>query len=196
VIPAAARVGPMRTQRGLVTVYLTCPERAELFEIGPARRGSDGRVSGLVAAVRRSDGDYLTALDRFVGDCRSALSLAIEDTEGHEGPVIGPAGLAYEESSVGATPATVTYFGLLSPGFTPAGPSGLIRRKQAGSARPVDEAFTRRGRWEPSHYLERYRLGHNDIDHVEVAEPVALAFVIDVLAGLPVAEPSTPPPPA
>jgi hypothetical protein len=40
-----------------------------------------------------------------------------------------------------------------------------------------DEAFTRNLRWEPTEYLRRYHLGHDDVDHVEITEAEADAFV-------------------
>jgi hypothetical protein len=40
-----------------------------------------------------------------------------------------------------------------------------------------DEAFTRNLRWEPTEYLRLYELGHNGVDHVEISEREAAAFI-------------------
>jgi hypothetical protein len=47
-----------------------------------------------------------------------------------------------------------------------------------------DEGFTRNLRWEPTQYLRRYALGHNDVDHVEISEADAEAFVEAVVREL------------
>ncbi len=60
----------------------------------------------------------------------------------------------------------VTYYALLAGGRTRENPSGLVRRTHTSP--PVDEVFTRDLTWRPTEYLERYRLGHNDTDHVQI----------------------------
>lgn len=81
-----------------------------------------------------------------------------------------------------AEPAT-TYYALLTLGRTRDDPSGVARRRVTADG-TVDEVFTRRLRWEPTQYFARYRLGHNDTDHVEITEQDAEAFVQRVTAKL------------
>lgn len=69
-----------------------------------------------------------------------------------------------------------TYYALLAAGRTREDPSGVVRRREDGE-KVVDEAFTRNLRWEPTDYFDRYRLGHNETDHVEITEAEAEQFV-------------------
>lgn len=56
---------------------------------------------------------------------------------------------------------------------------GVVRRREIdGVAEQVDEAFTRRLRWEPTDYLDRYRRKHDDIDRIEFSEGEAFQFVL------------------
>lgn len=74
------------------------------------------------------------------------------------------------------TSTAVTYYGLLSTGRTRSNPSGVLRIRTSGD-RKVDEVFTRNLGWEPTDYFEKYRLGHNDDDHVEITAAEAADFV-------------------
>ena len=69
-----------------------------------------------------------------------------------------------------------TYYARLGAGRTRSNPSGVLRRRQDGE-RMIDEVFTRNLRWEPTDYFDRYRLGHNDIEHMEITEAEAAEFV-------------------
>lgn len=71
---------------------------------------------------------------------------------------------------------TTAYYALVADGFSRTDPSGVVRRRRAG-ANVRDDAFTRNLRWEPTQYLHRYELGHNDIDHVEITQAEAKAFI-------------------
>ncbi len=73
------------------------------------------------------------------------------------------------------TDEAVTYYALLAGGRTPDNPSGMVRRTH--TTPPTDEVFTRDLTWRPTEYLERYRLGHTDTDHVEVTEEQANAII-------------------
>jgi hypothetical protein len=56
-----------------------------------------------------------------------------------------------------------------------------VRRRRVGRAgETYDEAFTRGFRWEPTEYLRRYALGHNEVDHVEITEVEAARFIENV----------------
>lgn len=69
----------------------------------------------------------------------------------------------------------VSYYALLAGGRTRENPSGLVRRTHTSP--PVDEVFRRDLTWQPTEYLERYRLGHNDTEHVEIPEDEANAVL-------------------
>ena len=51
------------------------------------------------------------------------------------------------------------------------------RRLVGRDGRTYDEAFIRNLRWQPTEYLRRYELGHNDVEHVEISEREAAAFI-------------------
>lgn len=83
-----------------------------------------------------------------------------------------------------SAPSTeVSYYGLLSAGRTRSNPSGVLRRRSA-EGRSVDEVFTRNLRWEPTDYFEKYRLGHDEDDHVEITAAEAADFVRRIRAKL------------
>lgn len=72
----------------------------------------------------------------------------------------------------------ITYYAKISEGFPRSSPRGIVRRRVIGNGEEThDEAFTRNLRWEPTEYLRLYELGHNDIDHVEISEAEAAAFI-------------------
>ena len=69
----------------------------------------------------------------------------------------------------------VTYYALLAGNRTRENPSGMVRRTHSDP--PVDEVFKRDLSWQPTDYLRRYFLGHNDVDHVEISEDEAQAIL-------------------
>ncbi|MGR6970495.1 hypothetical protein ACU639_12940 [Streptomyces cynarae] len=72
----------------------------------------------------------------------------------------------------------ITYYAKISEGYPRSNPRGIVRRRLVGrDGRIYDEAFTRNLRWEPTQYLRLYELGHNDVDHVEISEREAAAFI-------------------
>ncbi|MFF1651695.1 hypothetical protein [Streptomyces sp. NPDC058240] len=72
----------------------------------------------------------------------------------------------------------VTYYAKISEGFPRNSPRGILRHHTIGrEAETHDEAFTRNLRWEPTEYLRLYALGRNEIDHVEITEIEAAAFI-------------------
>lgn len=70
----------------------------------------------------------------------------------------------------------ITYYAKFSEGYSRSNPQGIVRRRMADGV-AHDEAFTRNLRWEPTEYLPLYELGHNEVDHVEISEAEAAAFV-------------------
>jgi len=87
-------------------------------------------------------------------------------------------------SSDGAAPPTeVRYYGIVTSGRTRASPSGVMRRRTA-EGRTVEEVFARGLVWKPTDYFDRYDLGHNDNDHVEITEAEAQQFVERITAKL------------
>lgn len=72
----------------------------------------------------------------------------------------------------------ITYYAKISDGYPRSNPRGIVRRRLVGRGGEThDEAFTRNLRWEATDYLRLYELGHNDIDHVEISEREAAAFI-------------------
>jgi hypothetical protein len=69
----------------------------------------------------------------------------------------------------------VSYYALLAGGRTRENPSGIVRRVHSDP--PVDQSFRRDLTWQPTEYLARYRLGHNDTEHVEITEEEATAVL-------------------
>uniref|UniRef100_A0AAU2V202 Pentapeptide repeat-containing protein n=1 Tax=Streptomyces sp. NBC_00003 TaxID=2903608 RepID=A0AAU2V202_9ACTN len=77
----------------------------------------------------------------------------------------------------------ITYYAKIGDGYPRSSPRGIVRRRFLDGV-AYDEAFTRNLRWEPTEYLRLYELGHNDVDHVEITEEEADAFVAAVTAKL------------
>jgi hypothetical protein len=73
------------------------------------------------------------------------------------------------------------YYGVLTPGRTRANPAGVVRRSLA-DGHPLDEAFTRSLRWEPTLALRDEELGRSDAQHVEITEAEAMDFVGKITA--------------
>ncbi|MQA13424.1 MAG: hypothetical protein GEV09_04395 [Pseudonocardiaceae bacterium] len=70
----------------------------------------------------------------------------------------------------------VTYFAKVSDRHPRSNPRGIARRRMV-NGHLIDEAFTRNLRWEPTDYFQRYRLGHNDVDHVKITSAEAKALI-------------------
>lgn len=70
----------------------------------------------------------------------------------------------------------VRYFALIDEINPRSNPLGVVRRREI-DGREVDEAFTRNLIWENSDYFDLYRLGHNEVDHVEITAREAEAFI-------------------
>ncbi|GHK01040.1 hypothetical protein SY2F82_28370 [Streptomyces sp. Y2F8-2] len=70
----------------------------------------------------------------------------------------------------------ITYYAKFSEGYSRSNPQGIVRRRMVNGV-AHDEAFTRNLRWEPTEYLRLYELGHNEVDHVEISEAEAAAFI-------------------
>ncbi|MGD6742821.1 hypothetical protein ACOKM3_13365 [Streptomyces sp. BH106] len=71
-----------------------------------------------------------------------------------------------------------TYFAKIRDGYPRDRPSGILRRRVVGRGRRTfDEAFTRNLEWQPSEYARLHELGHNDVEHAEISEAEAVAFI-------------------
>ncbi|MFE2964373.1 pentapeptide repeat-containing protein [Streptomyces sp. NPDC059340] len=75
--------------------------------------------------------------------------------------------------------AGTKYYAKISEGYSRSNPQGIVRRRMVDGV-AHDEAFTRNLRWEPTEYLRLYELGHNEVDHVEISEAEAAAFIEEV----------------
>jgi hypothetical protein len=81
---------------------------------------------------------------------------------------------ALDQGAVGK----ITYYAKTDEGHPRSSPRGIVRRRRVGrEATTYDEAFTRNLRWEPTEYLCRCELGHNEVDHVEITEIEAARFI-------------------
>ncbi|MEV0225236.1 pentapeptide repeat-containing protein [Streptomyces sp. NPDC050704] len=76
----------------------------------------------------------------------------------------------------------ITYYAKFSEGYSRSNPQGIVRRRMVDGV-AHDEAFTRNLRWEPTEYLRLYQLGHNEVDHAEISETEAVAFIEEVTKG-------------
>jgi hypothetical protein len=70
----------------------------------------------------------------------------------------------------------VTYYARIDKNHPRERPAGLVRRIHTEPV-PTDEALHRDLEWRPTEYLRRYWLGHNDGEHVEIAEDEAQAVI-------------------
>ncbi|MFE9402374.1 pentapeptide repeat-containing protein [Streptomyces sp. NPDC006530] len=77
----------------------------------------------------------------------------------------------------------VTYYAKIDERHPRPAPRGVVRRRVLDGV-SYDEAFTRNLRWEPTEYLRLHLLGHNEVDHVEITESEADAFIATVVARL------------
>ena len=69
----------------------------------------------------------------------------------------------------------VTYYGLLDGDGKI---SGILRRTYEGPI-PRDETFRRDLSWQPSEFLRRYYLGHNDNDYREMTPEEAVSLIAE-----------------
>jgi hypothetical protein len=67
----------------------------------------------------------------------------------------------------------VTYYALLD---SKGNPGGLLRRTRGGPV-PIDETFRRDLTWQPSEFLRKYYLGHNDMDYREISSEEAASLI-------------------
>ncbi|MFC4908915.1 hypothetical protein [Actinomadura gamaensis] len=69
-----------------------------------------------------------------------------------------------------------TYYALVNDDHPAERPAGLVRRIHTVPV-PTDEILTRDLTWQPTDFLHRYWLGHNDQDYVEITEAHADAVI-------------------
>lgn len=98
---------------------------------------------------------------------RQSLDSSVEVRYSGDGTI----GIEYFEAE-----GITTYYAKIDEGHPRNDPRGIVRRRVVGST-SYDEAFTRNLQWEPTEYLQRYRLGHDDIDHVKITKAEADAFI-------------------
>jgi hypothetical protein len=157
--------------------------------------------------LKTSDGDQVMIQDDLVGDYRNAWSvpfntkrylsggppptgllpnIAVVPKNGVADPHFAPTSIPVREylqrvqdgeMQWAKLPADlVTYFARISDRYPRSNPRGIARRRLI-NGRVTDEDFTRNLRWEPTDYFERYRLGHNDVDHVRITKAEVDAFI-------------------
>jgi hypothetical protein len=144
----------MRLTRG--TLRAAAPQWAESIRAGLAAAIAGREISvgeyGRMTAIEFPDED---ALYRYLSGVYEYL---------------------FEGRDVETPTSRKTYYAVIDETHPRATPLGVVRRAASDGA-VRDEAFTRNLRWEPTEYLRRYELGHNDDDHVEITAAEADAFV-------------------
>lgn len=177
------------------SAYLVCRSREMLIALGKPIRRPDGTVDrfdpGSVHGAQRAQLDR--ALWKFLADTAgNELTVAFDTDRGfdaiaefreigglaEEGDVPFDQYLEEPPRQLSGTRSTAeyTYFGSVPPGRTRATPAGVFRRSFV-EGYPVDEAFSRRLRWEPTTFLREYEFGHNDMECVEITAAEVDAFV-------------------
>ncbi|MET7611859.1 pentapeptide repeat-containing protein [Streptomyces seoulensis] len=170
---------------------------AELYEVDARSASFRGaRLNGASFLSVRLEGADLTGATVAATKFDALLD---EETavQGLSGTIYGPArvsengvlreldGLTLElwlnhrGASVGvinSPPEQTTYYALIGEGNPRSNPEGVVRRRRAGEF-VSDEVFTRNLRWEPTEYLRRYELGHNDLEHVEITKDEVDRFI-------------------
>lgn len=80
-------------------------------------------------------------------------------------------------------PAAYIYYASLAAGRTRANPAGIVRRRIIEGI-PIDEAFTRNLRWEPTPALRIQALGYGDQEFEQITAAEAAAFIQRITAKL------------
>ncbi len=112
---------------------------------------------------------------KFLADGR-VLAQRLRDSVDRSAVSVEYAGDGSIEVEPVGPPENVVYYAKIDETHPRTDPRGIVRRRIAdGTAH--DEAFTRNLRWEPTEYLRRYELGHNDVEHVEISIGEAEEFV-------------------
>lgn len=173
-----------------VSAHLVCHERRLSLGLGKPLRHPDGTVFRFALPTAHvSEADFARALDKFLRECgdhrvtvRFSGDPEFEMIASY--PEVGgwpeDGDIPFDEYLRDEPRDEVHYYAKIRPGFSRENPSGMVRRR-VGDGHRLDEAFTRNLRWEPTEYLRRYALGHDDVDHVEVSEAEATQFVLTEL---------------
>jgi hypothetical protein len=168
-----------------ISAYLVCRSRRLFINIGKPLRRPDGTVEGydqgFISDTERAQLDR--ALWRFLADTAGESLAVVYDSDPDFETIAGfpeiggwPEDDGIPFSTYLDEPADFVYFGMITPGRTPASPAGVVRRHVV-DGHPVDEAFTRRLTWEPTLALRDRELGRSEADYVEITPAEAVAFV-------------------
>ncbi|WP_327657686.1 pentapeptide repeat-containing protein [Streptomyces sp. NBC_00483] len=147
----------------------------EVSLLGADLTGASARNATLNVAL-----DESTVVTGLTGEIRGPARLSEGDTERELAGLELELWLNSRGASVSVLNSpigTVTYYARVDDEFPRERPAGIVRRRRAGKSLS-DEAFTRNLRWEPTEYLRRYELGHNEDDHVEITEEEATRFIL------------------
>jgi hypothetical protein len=180
-----------------ISAYLVCHSRRLTINLGKPLRGPDDTVlahdQGFLQGAARAQLDR--ALWRFLADTAGEPLVVVHDgDEAFETvaayPEIGgdredggiPFHVYLDEPEAGADPpvADVVYFGVRSRDPHDHRPVGVVRRRLV-EGHAVDEAFTRRGQWEPTLRLRDQELGIGDVKLVPIPASEAESFVARIV---------------
>lgn len=173
-----------------ISAYLVCHSRRLTIGLGKPLRRADDTVSGFDQGFLR--GAARAQLDRglwrFLADTAGEPLVVTYDSDDDFEVVAGyrEIGGDAEDGDIplstylGEPPATdpaaaeYAYFGVHGPGVRE--PVGVVRRRMV-EGHAVDEAFTRRLRWEPTLRLRDQELGVGDAELSPISAGEAEAFV-------------------
>jgi hypothetical protein len=177
-----------------ISAYLVCHSRGLTLNLGkPLRRPDDTVMAfdqGFLQGAERAQLDR--ALWKFLADTAGETLVVTYDGDDDFETVAGyqeiggdaedgniPLADYLGEADAAAPTPDYTYYGV--PGPDPHNLIGVIRRSVV-EGHPVDEAFTRNRRWEPTLRLREQELGYGDTEAVLITADAASAFVARIAA--------------
>lgn len=173
-----------------VTAYLVCHHDRTLLGLGePLGAPAGGGRAFSRHTGDRSDVAFARELWKFLDDCPGdGVALHFDSDPEFDGCAgyreiggdLERSGLPLPDDLAGDAAEPTVYYAKLRPGHPRSNPSGVVRRRGAGTSR--DDAFTRNLRWEPTEFLRRAAIGLDDTDFVEIPESEAVDFVLRLLA--------------
>lgn len=172
-----------------VAAYLVCHHDQTLLGLGKPLRPSTGEIRAFSYRSGDADATFARSLWKYLAGCPGdGVALHFDsDPEFDDiaeyreiGGDVEDGDLPLPDYLADEPAEPVVHYAKLRPGHPRSDPSGIVRRR--GADRPVDEAFTRNLRWEPTEFLRRAALGLDDTDYIEIPEAEAVTFVLRLLA--------------
>lgn len=164
--------------------------------LGKPLRTQDGVVFSFGGVARSAEPLFGPALWKFLAERETeAVTIAVDGEleETFDLPLVGgedPGDIPYARYLRDDPPLVADYYATVRD--TAAGPvrGAVLRRRTVAGAR-VDEAFTRRLRWEPTRTLNRHLTGDGEVVAISEAEAVtATLSTLAVVSGLRIPRPA------